>query len=57
MTAGRELDASSDEDPVSVGELVALKFELSRQAAEISELRALVLRMATELGISPEPKA
>jgi uncharacterized protein YceH (UPF0502 family) len=57
MTASHELAASSDEDSVSVGELVALKFELSRQAAEISELRALVLRMATELGISPEPKA
>lgn len=57
MTASHELVASSDEDSVSVGELVALKFELSRQAAEISELRALVLRMATELGLSPEPKA
>ena len=57
MTGGREPVASSDEDAVSVGELVALKFELSRQAAEISELRALVLRMAAELGLSPEPKA
>ena len=57
MTAPRELAASSDEDPVSVGELVALKFELSRQGGELSELRALVLRMAAELGINPEPKA
>jgi uncharacterized protein YceH (UPF0502 family) len=57
MTAGREPVASSDEDAVSVGELVALKFELSRQAAEISKLRALVLRMAAELGLSPEPEA
>ena len=57
MTAPRELAVSSDEDPVSVGELVALKFELSRQGAELSELRALVLRMAAELGIDPEPKA
>ena len=57
MTAPRELAVSSDEDPVSVGELVALKFERSRQGAELSELRALVLRMAAELGIDPEPKA
>jgi hypothetical protein len=34
-----------------VGELVALKAELSRQGAELADLRALVLRMAGELGI------
>jgi uncharacterized protein YceH (UPF0502 family) len=48
----------SDEDAISVGELVALKAELSRQGAELAELRALVLRMAGELGIAADsPKA
>jgi len=41
----------SDDDAISVGELVALKAELSRQGAELAALRALVLRMAGELGI------
>jgi uncharacterized protein len=35
---------------VSAGELAAMKAEQTRLAAEVSELRALVLRMAQELG-------
>ena len=61
MTAAASLPTAgggaSDADPISVGELVALKAELSRQGAELAELRALVLRMAGELGITPEPPA
>ena len=58
MTAPREYTGASDADAISVGELVALKGELARQATELAELRALVLRMADELGIqagTPEP--
>lgn len=52
MTAERSAGGGgSDDDAISVGELVALKAELSRQGAELGELRALVLRMAGELGI------
>jgi uncharacterized protein YceH (UPF0502 family) len=35
-----------------LGELAALRAELARQATEINELRALVQRMASELGLS-----
>ncbi|HEX5372202.1 MAG TPA: YceH family protein [Aquabacterium sp.] len=35
-------------------ELAAIKDEQARMAAELSELRALVLRMATELGVDPK---
>ena len=51
MTAPRETAGASDADAISVGELVALKSALTRQATELADLRALVLRMATELGI------
>ena len=51
MTAPREPASASDGDAISVGELVALKSALTRQAQELAELRALVLRMAGELGI------
>ena len=57
MTAAREVAQGSDDDAVSVGELVALKSELTRQANELAALRALVLRMAGELGIDPNPGA
>ena len=36
---------------VSAGELAAMKAEQTRLAADVAELRALVLRMAQELGI------
>lgn len=36
---------------VSSGELAALKAELTRQSAELAELRALVQRLARELGV------
>ena len=57
MTTARDTGggSASDEDAISVGELVALKSELGRQATELANLRGLVLRMAAELGISPEP--
>jgi uncharacterized protein len=52
MTAERSAGGGgSNEDAISVGELVALKAELSRQGAELAALRALVMRMAGELGI------
>ena len=59
MTAPREPAGASDGDAISVGELVALKSELTRQAGELADLRALVLRMASELGIdaSASPSA
>ena len=55
MTAPREPAHASDADAISVGELVALKSELARQAHELADLRALVLRMASELGIDAAP--
>jgi len=44
--------AGSDDDSISVGELVALKGELARQANEVARLSALVHRMASELGMA-----
>jgi len=41
------------DDFVAAGEIAALKAEQSRLAAELAELRALVVRMAGELGIEP----
>jgi hypothetical protein len=55
MTAPREAHGSSDGDPISVAELVALKAELAHQGSALAELRALVLRMAGELGIATAP--
>ena len=55
MTAPRDPHGSSDADPISVAELVALKAELAQQASALAELRALVLRMAGELGIATAP--
>jgi hypothetical protein len=40
-----------------VGELVALKGELARQATEIERLSALVHRMANELGMATDSPA
>lgn len=40
-------------DAVSAGELAALKGQIERQGDELARLRALVLRMAAELGIDP----
>jgi hypothetical protein len=57
MTAAREPAGASDDDAVSVGELVALKAELQRQATELAELRGLVHRLAGELGVSTDPSA
>jgi poly(3-hydroxybutyrate) depolymerase len=34
--------------------MAALKAEQARLAGEVAELRALVMRMATELGIDPD---
>ena len=57
MTAARESSSGaggSDEDVISVGELVALKAKLRHQGDELAALRALVMRMATELGIATQ---
>ena len=51
-TAAREAAGASDEDAISVGELVALRTELRRQGDELAALSALVQRMAAELGIA-----
>jgi uncharacterized protein len=53
MTAERAAPGGTDDDRITVGELVALKAELGRQAEELEALRALVHRMAGELGIDP----
>jgi hypothetical protein len=55
MTAPREHTGGSDEDAISVGELVALKAELGRQGEELATLRALVHRLAGELGVPTDP--
>jgi len=57
MTAERIAPAGTDDDRFTVGELVALKAELSRQGEELAALRALVQRMASELGIEVPPPA
>ncbi len=63
MTAGASAAAvgGSDDDAINVGELVALKnelagqrAELARQGSELAALRALVQRMAAELGIATD---
>ena len=41
------------DDFVAAGEIAALKAEQGRMAAELADLRALVVRMAGELGIDP----
>lgn len=46
------MPAHSASDLLSVGELAALKAELTRQGAELADLRALVQRMAGELGLT-----
>ena len=55
MIAERAAPTGSDEDRITVGELVALKAELKRQGDELAALRALVQRMASELGIEAPP--
>ncbi len=53
MTAAASAPAgASDADPISVGELVALKAELARQGDELAALRTLVQRLAGELGMA-----
>lgn len=54
MPAAREPVGASDEDAISVGELVALKAELARQGDELAALRTLVHRLASELGVPTE---
>lgn len=56
--AGAGLGASSgDGFDLSAGELAAIKAEQTRLAAEVETLKALVLRMAQELGMSASPSA
>jgi uncharacterized protein len=47
-----QIHAVAAADGVTVGELSALKAEQARLASEVVELRALVQRMAAELGIT-----
>jgi hypothetical protein len=55
LPASRAASAGEGGEPaaqgVSAGEIAALKAEQSRLAAELAELRVLVQRMASELGI------
>ena len=44
------------DDFVAAGEIAALKAEQGRMATELADLRALVVRMAGELGIDPGQK-
>jgi hypothetical protein len=46
-------ERASSGEGITAGELAALKAEQTRLAAEVHGLRALVLRMAAELGIDP----
>ena len=46
--------ALASEDSVSTGELGAIKAEQTRLAADLAELRRLVQKMASELGISQD---
>jgi len=41
---------------VSAGELAALKAEQARLAAEVAQLKAVVQRLCSELGLDPEPE-
>jgi uncharacterized protein YceH (UPF0502 family) len=44
--------AAAADDSVSAGELASLRAEQTRLAAEVAELRALVQKMAQELGMA-----
>jgi uncharacterized protein YceH (UPF0502 family) len=44
--------AAANDDSVSAGEIAAIKAEQTRLAAEVSELKALVHKLARELGVS-----
>jgi uncharacterized protein len=44
---------AAGESEVSAGELAALKAEQTRLSAELETLKALVQRMAHELGLAP----
>jgi hypothetical protein len=49
--ADRATRATAADDSVSAGEWSALKAEQTRLAAEVADLRALVEKMARELGL------
>jgi hypothetical protein len=44
--------AAAADDSIGAGELAALRAEQTRLAAEVEELKALVQRLARELGVS-----
>ena len=52
--AASHAPGASDADGITVGELVALKAEQTRLATEVEQLKALVQRMARELGIAAD---
>jgi uncharacterized protein YceH (UPF0502 family) len=55
VPAGAAALAVPADGSVSAGELAALKAEQARLAQQLEELRALVLRMAGELGVETAP--
>jgi uncharacterized protein YceH (UPF0502 family) len=55
VLAGAAAQAAPADGSVSAGELAALKAEQARLAQQLEELRALVLRMAGELGVDTAP--
>jgi uncharacterized protein YceH (UPF0502 family) len=48
--------AMPDEFTVTLGELAAMKAEQARLVAQVDELRAMVERLSSELGLGSEPK-
>jgi len=53
-SGAEERDYESTHDSVSLSQFETLKFEQQRLSDEVAQLRALVERMAAELGISPD---
>ncbi len=51
LPAADDLASAGAGDSIGVGEIAALKAEQTRLAAEVAQLRALVQRLADELGI------
>lgn len=45
-------DDTADDERIGVSEVAALRAEQARMAAELADLKALVTRLATELGVS-----
>ena len=46
-------DAAPEDERVTLGELAALRASVTRLEAEVTDLRALVDRLARDLGVNP----